>query len=125
MIFLVLSFFFKHCEFHILFHAMLFTINIVVIGTIACIGYRIFWIFPIHTVKFFHQRNKAIHIRRILFRIYYCDIFITYCYLKIVSRKQLVISHVVFFYSHECCISICFRVTVSAFSTDRYVVPVP
>ena len=35
-------FFLKHGEFHVLFHVVFFTIQIVIIGTISCICHRIF-----------------------------------------------------------------------------------
>lgn len=98
-IFLILACFFVHGEFHVFFHSMLFTVKIIVETSVACIGNRIFGIFSINAIEFFHQRHKAIHVRCILLYVIYSDILVAYPKLNIVARKKLIVSHIILFHA--------------------------
>jgi hypothetical protein len=76
-IFFVLAFLFIHSKFHVFFHAVFFTIQIIIKAAVSCVCYRIFRIFFVYLIELFYQRLETFHIRRILFYVEYCDIFIT------------------------------------------------
>lgn len=95
MVFFISGFFLAHGKLHIFFHAMFFTIEIIVVRSITGIRYRIFGIMSVNMIELFHQRDKTFHIRCIGFCINHRYIFITDGSLKIICRKQLVISHIV------------------------------
>lgn len=120
VIFLVFCLFLKHRELHILFHTVFFAIKIVIVRTITCIRRGIQWILPIDLTGFLHKWDKTFHVRDIGFCIDYCYVFITDGSPHVISRKQLIVSHVVTFHSHEGSIMIRFRVTVAVFPTDFY-----
>src|SRR5699024_2962540 len=85
-VFSIFAFLIEHCKFHVLFHPMFFTIQIVIKTAVTCICYRILRILVVCPVVFFHERLKTIHIRCISFYVIYCYILITYAKLNIVSR---------------------------------------
>ena len=58
----VSSLFLEHGEFHILFHSMLFTKDVIVVRTISGICHWILRIKAICSIKLVHQRNKTIHV---------------------------------------------------------------
>ena len=118
MIFLILSFLFKHWKFHILFNSVLFTENIIVVWAISSICHRIFGIESISLFEVLHQRNETIHIRTIMVHVNNCNIFICYTNLYIICWQKLIIAHVIRFDTHKGSWVICFRVTVSIRTTD-------
>ena len=92
-IFFITCLLFEHRKFHVFFHPMLFTIKIVIVGTIPCIGNRILWITSISFMILLHQWNKTFHVGCVWFYIHYCNVFITDRCLEVIGRKQLIISH--------------------------------
>ncbi len=59
-IFLVVFIFcllFKYGEFHIFFHTMLFAVIVVIVSSIACISYRIFWIV---SIQLFYENTNIV-----------------------------------------------------------------
>ena len=84
------------------------TIQVIVEGTIASVRDRILGIETIYFMELFHQWHKAVHVRAMLHYIYHRNVFIRYTDLDIVSRQQLVISHIILFHPHECGIMVCF-----------------
>ena len=97
MVFFVCRFFFVHGKFHVFFHAVFFTIKIIIVRTVSGISNRIFRIVTVCKIEFFHQRHKAFHIGCIWFYIDYGYVFITDGCLEVVCRKQLIVSHVITF----------------------------
>lgn len=120
-IFIILAFFFIHGKFHIFFHAVFFAVKIIVETSVFCVCYRIFRVFSVYLIELFHQRPEAVHIRSILFYVIYCDIFITDTELNIVARQQLIVSHIVLFHTHECCVVIGLGVAVAVITAYLYV----
>ena len=121
MVFNILAFFFIHGKFHVFSHSVFFTVQIVVEASIACVGNWIFRILSIYSVEFFHKRLEAIHIRGILLYVIYGDILIANAKLYVVTWEQLIVSHIVFFHTHKCCIMVCFGITVSFIAAYFYV----
>ena len=50
----VLAFLFIHGELHVFLHAVFFTIQVIIQISITCICYRVFWVFMVSSLKFFH-----------------------------------------------------------------------
>ena len=75
MILFVRRFFFVHGKFHVFFHAVFFTIKIIIVRTVSGISNRIFRIVTICAIEFFHQRHKAFHIGCIWFYVDYSYVF--------------------------------------------------
>ena len=114
----VSSLFLEHGEFHILFHSMLFTKDVIVVRTISGICHWILRIKAICSIKLVHQRNKTIHVWAILIYINNSNVFIRNTNLHIVSWKQLVISHIVRLDPHKSGWMICLWVAVAFLPTD-------
>ena len=104
----VRCFLLEHGELHVLFHTVLFTEDVVVIGTISGICYRVLRIKTVGITEPVHERNKAIHIGPVLVYIDHGNIFVGNTDLYIICGKQLVIPHVVGFDPHESGGMICF-----------------
>lgn len=113
---LIHFFLLEHWEFHILFHSILFTKNVIVVGTIAGICNRIFRIESIEVFELVHQRHKAAHIAAVLIHLYDGYIFLCGTHLDIIGRKQLVISHIIGLDTHKGCGMVCLGIAVSPFS---------
>jgi len=118
VIILISCLFFEHRKFHVFFHSMLLTVNVIVIGTIAGIRYRIFGIKTINSMELFHQRNKAVRISAVVIHIHHSYVFICNAHLNIVGWQQLVIPHVIGFDSHKSSVFVCLWIAVSILPTD-------
>ena len=116
-VFFILAFLFKHGEFHVLFYSVLFAVKVVVETSITRICNRIFGIFAIQSVEFFHQRLKTIHIRCVLTHVKCRDIAVANRALNVICGKKLVVAHVVALHSHESCAMVGLGVAATVFST--------
>lgn len=92
MVCFVSALFLEHRELHVFFHAVFFTVEIVIQTAVSCVCYRVFRISAVLPVEFFHQRRKTVYIRSILLPIKNSDIFVTDSKLNVVPRKKLVIA---------------------------------
>ena len=69
-------------------------------------------------MEFFHEGDKAVHVRAVLVNIYDSDIFIRDTDLDVIGRKELVIPHVVLLHPHESGIMIRFGIAVAVRAAD-------
>ena len=106
-VFFVGGFLLVHGEFHVLLHPMLLAVEIIVEGTVPGVRNRVFGIETELTVKFLHERNKAVHIRTVLHGFHDNDVLVCHANLDIVSWKKLVVPHIILLHPHESGIRIC------------------
>ena len=59
-LFFVLAFLFIHSKFHVFFHAVFFTIQIIIKAAVSCVCYRIFRIFFVYLIELFYQRLEML-----------------------------------------------------------------
>ena len=97
---------------------MFVTEKIIVKAAVSRVCDRIFRVFSVLCVELLHHWFEAIHIRRILLDVVNGDELITGAELDIVSRQKLIVLHVIPCHPHECCIMVCFGVTVPILSAD-------
>ena len=71
-------------------------------------------------MELFHQRDKAVHIGTVLHHICYGNVLVCHSDLNVVCWKELVISHIVLFDSHESSGMIRLGIAIASISTDLY-----
>ena len=124
LVLFVSGFFLIHGEFHVFFHSLLFTKEIVIEAAISGIAHGILRIKAVMVVKSFHKGLKTVHIRRILLDIVHRNVFVADPQLHIVCRQQLIVTHIVPLDAHKRCVFVCFGVAIALLATDFYVLGV-